>query len=678
MSCDECTITLEDVAFQLGVPEKTNIDGKQVKLAWLKNAFELDGNSSNREVDYAAWAYILLLIRGMLMPNKSSAMVSNMSNVDGRELNAYIGGCIVLLQSWAWYRLLFLAPICAAPSEFPLATRWHHKKEKKALEHKVTVEFIWRPYLDEDLFSLIMNRAYEDVENWCSVMPLIHFALVEMYGERVLRQFGYHQLVPNLSVNMDEYEQIDTRGKIVDFGEGRVGVGHRHRPWEARVGDVTAEQVVEVDGPDELRQKLNLKIHRKWKKLMFSSTPDLMGTTSLSSPLVSSGVGGVGPSTFRTPRRMNVESEEDSDDDESGQDVLPEDLANLLTEFDDVFQAPMRLPPARHTDHAIHLEPSSKPVNVRPYRYPHFQKGEVERQVQQLLDSQLIRKSTSPFSSSVLLVKKKDGTWRFCVDYRALNAITVKDKFPIPTADELFDELGTARFFSKLDLLAGYHQIRVKVDDVAKTAFRTHEGHYEFLVMPFGLTNAPSTFQATMNELFKPHLRKFVLIFLNDILVYNADWQEHLIHVRQVLQKLHDGGFVAKRSKCDFGREQIEYLGHIVSKDGLSMDPNKVAAIKAWPTPTNITGVKGFLGLAGYYRKFIRGFAMIAAPLSDLLRKGESFEWSNDAQIAMDCLKTRLCASPLLGLPNFDKEFVVETDASEWVLGLYYCKMEDH
>ncbi|KAL4384307.1 hypothetical protein GQ457_15G015210 [Hibiscus cannabinus] len=341
-----------------------------------------------------------------------------------------------------------------------------------------------------------------------------------------------------------------------------------------------------------------------------------------------------------------------------------EDMNILVGEFEDVFLPPQGLPPARATDHAIHVEANSKPVNVRPYRYPHFQKDEVERQVQLMLSHKLIRKSTSPFSSPVLLVKKKDGSWRFCVDYRALNAITIKDKFPIPTADELFDELCGAQFFSKLDLLSGYHQIRVRDVDVEKTAFRTHEGHYEFLVMPFGLTNAPSTFQATMNDLFRPYLRNFVLIFLDDILVYSRAWQDHLIHVRQVLQTLRDNGFVAKRSKCEFGRTQIEYLGHIVSREGLAVDPTKVGAIRDWPTPTSLKGVRGFLGIAGYYRRFIKNFATIAAPLSDLLRKGDHFPWTDAAQMAMDSLKSCICSTPVLALPNFAKEFIVETDAS--------------
>lgn len=255
-------------------------------------------------------------------------------------------------------------------------------------------------------------------------------------------------------------------------------------------------------------------------------------------------------------------------------------------------------------------------MNVRPYRYPYFQKVEVECQVQQLLEQKFIKKSQSPFSSPMFLFKKKDGAWRFCIDYRALNAIKIKDKFSIPTAEELFDELGGVKFFSKLDMFFGYYQIRVRAPDVPKTTFKTHEGHYEFLVIQFGLTNAPSTFQATMNEVFKSFLRKFVLIFLDDILTYNGSWQEHLNHVKLVLTRLREWGLVAKASKCVFGQEKVEYLRHLVTREGLEVDPQKIEVIKVWPQSTGVKGVRSFLGIAGYYRKFIKGFAAIVAHLS--------------------------------------------------------------
>jgi hypothetical protein len=276
--------------------------------------------------------------------------------------------------------------------------------------------------------------------------------------------------------------------------------------------------------------------------------------------------------------------------------VVPPSLQLILDKYPKVFEVPTNLPPSRgEHDHSIPLLPGSQPPNVRPYRYPFSQKNEIEKMVQELLEAGVILPSTNPYSSPMVMVLKKEGTWRMCPDFHALNKLTIKDKFPIPVIDDLLDELQGACVFTKLDLRSSYHQIQMKEADIPKTTFRTHEGHYEFLVMPFGLCNAPSTFQSLMNKILKPYLQKFVLVFFDDILIYNHTWDSHLLHVDKVLQLLQDNQLFVKNTKCSFGASEVEYLGHIVGREGVKVDPKKIQAMQEWPRPMTLKCLRGFL-----------------------------------------------------------------------------------
>lgn len=306
---------------------------------------------------------------------------------------------------------------------------------------------------------------------------------------------------------------------------------------------------------------------------------------------------------------------------------------------------------------------------MKPYRYSPTQKDEIERQIKHMLLNGIIRPSQSPFASPVILVKKKDGSWRFCVDYRQLNNHTVKNKYPLPVVDELLDELHGAAWFTKLNVRSGYHQIRLRLEDEHKTAFKTHNGHWEFRVMPFGLTNAPATFQALMNTIFQPLLRHCVLVFVDDILIYSKTLEDHLHHLQQVFTILKHHKLYLKKSKCSFAQSSLEYLGHIISAQGVATDPHKTQAIATWPTPVDAKQLRSFLGLLGYYRKFIKNYGAISRPLTDLLKKHTLFHWNKDLQNSFDALKQALVSAPVLALPDFSKGFTIETDASSIGIG---------
>eukprot|EP00253_Pinus_taeda_P004559 PITA_04559 len=346
-----------------------------------------------------------------------------------------------------------------------------------------------------------------------------------------------------------------------------------------------------------------------------------------------------------------------------GQTVHPE-IQSILDQYTIVFgEIPPGQPPDRGFEHTIELEQGIQAMITTPYRHPKAYRDEIERAIQELLALGHIRPSTSPFASSVVLVKKKDGTLRICIDYRALNKKTLKNRYPIPRIDELMDELRGARFFSKIDLRFGYHQIRMREQDIPKTAFRCHYGHFEFLVVPFGLTNAPATFQSCMNHIFRNHLRKFVLVFFDDILIYSRTWEEHLQHIETVLHISQEQQFYAKLSKCEFGLTEMLYLGHIIGVDGVRVHEEKIRAIREWLEPRNVTELRGFIGICTYYQKFIKSFSQLATPLTNLTRKG-AFSWSDTAQRAFDRLKEVMSSCPVLALSDFSQPFVLKCDAS--------------
>jgi len=283
--------------------------------------------------------------------------------------------------------------------------------------------------------------------------------------------------------------------------------------------------------------------------------------------------------------------------------------------------------------------------------------------VQEILTTGVIHPSTSPYCSPVVMVLKKEGSCRMFPDFRALNKLTIKDKFLIPIIDDLLDELSGAQFFTKLDLCLGYHQICMKEADIPKMTFWTHEGHYEFLVMPFGLCNAPSTFQSLMNHVLHHFLRHFVLVLFDDILIYRKTWTKHLTHVDQVLHLLSQHQLFLKQSKFSFGASEVEYLGHLVGKDGVRVDLKNIEAIQDWPHPKTLKILHGFLGLTWYYRKFVKNYGKIAAPLTALLKKN-SFTCSPATAQAFQTLKMAMCTTPVLALTDFTKTFVLECDAS--------------
>ena len=354
-------------------------------------------------------------------------------------------------------------------------------------------------------------------------------------------------------------------------------------------------------------------------------------------------------------------------EDEARQDL---DLPQVVCEYEDVFPDELPgLPPHRVVDLCVELHLGTSPISMTPHRMAPVELQELKVQIQELLDKGFIRPSTSPWGALVLFVMKKDKTLRLCIDYKQLNRVTIKNRYPLPRIDDLFDQFRGARVYSKIDLRSGYHQLRVRETYIPKTSFRTRYGHFEFTVMPFGLTNAPVAFIDLMHRVFQPYLDQFVVVFIDGIMIYSQSEGEHEDHLRVVLQLLRDHHLYAKFSKCEFLLTEVRFLGHIVSALGVSVDPEKVNVAMSWEIPKSVFEIRSFLGLVGYYRRFIEDFSRLVEPMTRLTRKEVKFEWNDHCEKAFQELKRRLTSAPILIVSEIRQRYTVYSDASKAGMG---------
>ena len=341
----------------------------------------------------------------------------------------------------------------------------------------------------------------------------------------------------------------------------------------------------------------------------------------------------------------------------------------LLSNYSDVFsQGDHDIGRTTMIKHSIHTT-CPAPIRQHPRRPPMGQRGEIEKQVEDMLNRGIITPSSSPWSSPVVLVDKKDGTKRFCVDYRELNKHTIKDSFPLPRIDESIDYLAGAKYFCTLDLAAGYWQVPLDDEAKLKSAFVVPGGLFEFQVMPFGLCNAPSTFQRLMETVLAGLQWKIALIYLDDVIVFGSSVEEVVDRLQVIFTRLREAKLKLKPQKCHLFQREVLYLGHIVSERGVSTDPAKVEVVATWPTPTNVTEVRSFLGLASYYRRFIYKFSDVARPLTALTKKENPFIWTDKCETAFQTLKEKLTTAPILAYPRMGVGFILDTDASQFAIG---------
>ena len=466
-------------------------------------------------------------------------------------------------------------------------------------------------------------------------------------------------LLPGVDLILGE-SWLSANSAVLDYGQGTVSLVSRNRRHTLRMTPSAAVLAAELGRlaasmqcPAELitRKQADkaLRKQRRWPFLT-ERRPFLVAVREVKPAAESTDVKLPGP-----PPTEGV--------------MPPERLQALLDKYKQVAEPLTTLPRVRPVPHAIELQPGTVPPYKQPYRLSQAEREEVDRQVTDLLAKGFIRPSSSPFGAPVLFVPKQDGALRMCIDYRPLNAASVAARAcPIPRVSDLLDQLSGAKVFSALDLASGYHQIRIRDDDVPKTAFNTHLGQFEWLVLPFGLANAPSTFQRAMHDLFRPYIGKFVLIYLDDVLVFSRTPEEHAEHMETVLRLLAEHDFRLRMDKCQWNLIELKYLGFLVGRDGVRPDPSKVSTVANWPVPQSVTQLRSFLGLANFFRKFIQGYSSLVSPLTALTTNATDTTlpnlWNDACQRAFDGVKHSLTHAPLLAHPDHTKPYTVISDAS--------------